>query len=120
MKYKRNQSTMVNMLGIGAAVLVLVFVASVILVTLANGHLNDAYEDLYDLTMDAEKLGTASKYLTQEARAYAFSRAAASTGYEECFTSGIEAALGMTWAISSSVSSMLSGDVGSPTLSIKL
>ena len=70
MKQKRNQSTMVNFLGFGTMILAFVFVASVILVTLANGHLNDAYENLYDLTMDAEKLGTASKYLTQEARAY--------------------------------------------------
>ena len=70
MKQKRNQSTMVNLLGIGTMVLTFVFVASVILVTMANNHLNTAYENLYDLTMDAEKLGTASKYLTQEARAY--------------------------------------------------
>ena len=70
MKQKRNQSTMVNLLGIGTMALTLVFVASVILVTLANNKLNTAYENLYDLTMDAEKLGTASKYLTQEARAY--------------------------------------------------
>ncbi len=70
MKQKRNQSAMVNMLGIGTMVLTFIFVASVILVTMANNKLNTAYENLYDLTMDAEKLGTASKYLTQEARAY--------------------------------------------------
>ena len=73
LKIKVSQSKMVNFLGFFSIGLVLAFCASVLLINLANGHLNDAYENLHDLTVYTDAFGDASAYLTDEVRAYAAS-----------------------------------------------
>ena len=73
MKNKISQSKMVNLLGVVSIVAVGIFCACVLLITLANGHLNDAYEDLHDLTLYTDAFGDASAYLTDEVRGYAAS-----------------------------------------------
>lgn len=73
MKNKISQSKMVNLLGIGSIVAIVIFCVCVLLITLANGHLNDAYEDLHDLTQYTDAFGDASAYLTDEVRGYAAS-----------------------------------------------
>ena len=71
MKTKISQSKMVNFLGLFCIILVILFSASVVLINLANGHLNDAYEHQHDLTVYTDSFGDASGYLTDEVRAYA-------------------------------------------------
>ena len=70
-KINVSQSKMVNFLGIFCIAVVLLFSSAVILINLANGHLNDAYEHLHDLTVYTDSFGDASGYLTDEVRAYA-------------------------------------------------
>ena len=73
MKNKISQSKMVNLLGIVSIAAVGIFCTCILLITLANGHLNDAYEDLHDLTLYTDAFGDASAYLTDEVRGYAAS-----------------------------------------------
>ena len=73
LKVKVSQSKMVNILGVFCSVLVILFVVCVVLINLANGHLNDAYENLHGLTVYTDAFGDASGYLTDEVRAYAAS-----------------------------------------------
>ena len=73
MKMKVSQSKMVNILGVFCIAAVLVFATAVILINMANEHLNDAYEHLHDLTIYTDSFGDASGYLTDEVRAYAAS-----------------------------------------------
>ena len=73
MKVKISQSKMVNFLGVFCSALIIVFVVCVVLINLANGHLNDAYENLHDLTLYTDAFGDASAYLTDEVRGYAAS-----------------------------------------------
>ena len=51
MKNKISQSKMVNILGVFCSALAVLFIVCVVLITLANGHLNDAYENLHNLTI---------------------------------------------------------------------
>ncbi|MBR3704789.1 MAG: HAMP domain-containing protein [Oscillospiraceae bacterium] len=53
--------------------MIIIFVVCVVLINLANGHLNDAYEHLHDLTLYTDAFGDASSYLTDEVRGYAAS-----------------------------------------------
>lgn len=64
---------MVNFLGAFTIGLVVTFCASVVFITLANGHLNTAYENLHGLVVYTDGFGDASAYLTAEVRAYAAS-----------------------------------------------
>ena len=73
MKVNVSQSKMVNIMGVFCSALVIIFVACVVLINLANGHLNDAYEHLHDLTLYTDAFGDASSYLTDEVRGYAAS-----------------------------------------------
>ena len=70
MKTKMSQSKMVNILGVLCIVMVSIFAASVLLINLANEQLNQAYEDLHDLTLYTDAFADASAYLTDEVRAY--------------------------------------------------
>ena len=73
LKVKVSQSKMVNFLGVFCITLVILFCTSVLLINLANGHLNDAYENLHNLTLYTDAFGDASAYLTDEVRGYAAS-----------------------------------------------
>ncbi len=73
LKVKASQSKMVNFLGFFSVSLVIAFCVSILLINLANGHLNDAYENLHNLTIYTDAFGDASAYLTNEVRAYAAS-----------------------------------------------
>ena len=73
MKKKISQAKAVNLLSIISIVMLCLFLAAMLLINLANGHLNDAYEGLYYLTSYADGFGDASGYLTDEIRAYAAS-----------------------------------------------
>ena len=73
MKTKISQSKMVNILSTICIAAVVIFAAAVILINLANGHLNDAYENQHNLTVYTDSFGDASSYLTNEVRAFASS-----------------------------------------------
>ena len=73
MKKKMSQSKMVNIIGGLSMVLVLLFCVAMVAITVANGKLNKAYEDMYYLTIYADNFGDASGYLTDEVRSYAAS-----------------------------------------------
>ena len=71
MKKKISQSKMVNILGTLCIALVFVFIASVVLINMANDKLNQSYENQFDLVTYTTAFGDASAYLTDEVRAYA-------------------------------------------------
>ena len=73
MKNKISQSKMVNLLSIISISMLAVVCLAMALVNLANGSLNNAYEELYYLNIYADNFGDASNYLTDEVRAYAAS-----------------------------------------------
>ncbi len=73
MKVKVSQSKMVNSLGIFSIALVIIFSISVLLINIANGYLDQSYENLYGLTVYTDAFGDASAYLTAEVRGYAAS-----------------------------------------------
>lgn len=71
MKTKISQSKMINILGIFCIISVIIFVAAVILINMADSWLNESYEDQHSLTVYTDAFGDASGYLTDEVRAYA-------------------------------------------------
>lgn len=66
-----SQSKMVNILGRGTIIMVIVFSLSVLLINYLNNELNASYEEQHYLTIYSDGFGDASGYLTDEVRAYA-------------------------------------------------
>ncbi len=73
MKRKISQSKMVKLLSTTSIVMVVLYCLGSILTDLASASLNNAYEELYYLTIYTDEFGDASCYLTEEVRAYASS-----------------------------------------------
>ncbi len=73
MKRKISQTKMVKRLSTTTIIMVILYCLGTILTDLASASLNNAYEELYNLTVYADEFGDASSYLTDEVRAYAAS-----------------------------------------------